>query len=68
MEDPVDYLGALYRFIAHYQQKEFVGQKPITQDIEEQVGGDSVAEVLDVIWTKVKPWIKREVLVDVDKF
>lgn len=68
MEVPVDYLGALYRFVAHYQQKEFVGQKAISQDIEEEVGGDSVTEVLDAIWAKVKPWIKREVLVDVDKF
>ncbi len=67
MEVPTDNLGALYRFVAHYQQKEFVGQKAISQDIEEEVGGESVSEVLDVIWTKVKPWIKREVLIEADK-
>lgn len=69
MEDPVDSLGALFRFIAHYQQKEFVGQKAISQDIEEQVYGDSCAEVLALIWAKAKTMIKREILVDDgDKF
>lgn len=59
-------MGALYRIIAHYQQKEFVGQKPIGQEVEEEVGGDTVAEVLNAIWAKVVPWIKREVLVNGD--
>lgn len=68
MEEASDYLGVLYRFIAHYQKKEFVGQKAIYQEIEEVVGGDSCGEVLDVIWAKIQPWLKREVLVDGDNF
>lgn len=68
MEYAVDLVGVLYRFVAHYQQKEFVGQKAISQDIEEEVGGESCEEVLDLIWTKVKPLIKREVIVDGDQF
>lgn len=59
---------SLFVFISHYQQKEFVGQKSINQEIEEEVTGDSVIEVLDNIWSKVKPLIKREILVDGDKF
>lgn len=68
MEDAVGYDDTLYRFVAHYQQKEFVGQKAISQDIEEEVGGDSCKEVLDNIWVKVHAWIKREVVVDGDQF
>lgn len=64
----VDISENLFVFIAHYQQKEFVGQKAINQDIEEGVAGDSVAEVLDNIWLKAKQIIKREILIDGDKF
>lgn len=68
VEEQADYLGALFRFVAIFQQKEFVGQKAVNQDIEEVVGGDSCKEVLDVIWAKVYTWIKREVIVEGDNF
>lgn len=64
----VDNSECLFVFIAHFQQKEFVGQKAINQEIEEEVAGDSTAEVLDNIWEKIKTLIKREILVDGDKF
>lgn len=68
MEVPADHVGVLFRFVAHFQQKEFVGQKSMNQDIEEEVGGESSADLLDVIWAKVESWIKREVVVDGDQF
>lgn len=68
VEDQVDYLGSLFRFVAIFQQKEFVGQKATSQHIEEVVGGDSCNEVLDTIWTKISQWIRREVMVDGDNF
>lgn len=57
-----------FYFVAHYQTKEFVGQKAINQDVEEEVAGESTAEVLDNIWLKAKTLIKREILVDGDNF
>lgn len=66
--DPVDNVGALFRFMAHYQQKEFVGQKAIGQDIEEEVAGESCTDVLNAIWSKVQSWIRREILVNGDQF
>ncbi|XP_037040418.1 uncharacterized protein LOC119077338 [Bradysia coprophila] len=68
VEEPIDYTGSLYRFIAVYQRKEFIGQKAMNEDIEEEVGGDNCQQVLDVIWAKINPWIKREVVVDGDNF
>lgn len=56
----------LFVFVAHYQQKEFVGQKAITQEVEEEVAGNTIAEVLDNIWFKAATFIKREILVDGD--
>lgn len=52
MMDSADNVGGLFRFIAIYQQKEFVGQKAINQGIQEEV----------------ETWLKREILVDGDKF
>lgn len=63
-----DYVGALFRFVAVFQRKEFVGQKSISEDVEEEIGGDSCQAVLDVLWTKINQWIKREVIVDGDNF
>lgn len=68
VEDHVDYVGCLFRFVAIFQQKEFVGQKAVSQDVEAEIGGDSCNDLLDVIWTKVSPWIKREVIVEGDNF
>ncbi len=66
--DQVENSESLFVFIAHYQQKEFVSQKAINQETEEEVSGSSATEVLDNIWEKVKPMIKREILVDGDTF
>lgn len=60
----VDNSECLFVFVAHYQQKEFIGRKAVSQEIEEEVAGDSTAEVLDNIWEKQK----REILVDGDNF
>lgn len=66
--DQVENSESLFVFTAHFQQKEFVGQKAINQETEEEVSGSSATEVLDNIWSKVKPMIKREIIVDGDKF
>lgn len=66
--EPADNVCALFRFMAHYQQKEFVGQKAIGQDVEEEVAAESCADVLDIIWSKVESWVKREILVNGDNF
>lgn len=66
--DRNDTLEVLFRFVAVYQQKEFVGQKAVHQDIEEVVGGNTCEEVLDAIWAKVNTWIKTEVIVEGDNF
>lgn len=68
MNMEVDNTEKLFVFIAHYQPKEFVGQKAIDHDIEEEVAGDSTVEVLDNIWLKAKSLIKREIVVDGEKF
>lgn len=57
----------LFCFTAHFQQKEFVGQKAINQENEEQISGDSCEEVLEGVWQKVKLMIKREILIDGDQ-
>jgi len=64
----VDDSPCLFIFVAHYQHKEFVGQKAINQEFEEEVAGDSTAEVLDKIWERAKTFIKREIVVDGDNF
>ncbi len=68
IDNNIDNSTSLYIFFAHYQRKEFVGQKAINQDIEEEVAGDSVPEFMDNVWLKAKTLIKREVLVDGDNF
>lgn len=58
----------IFSFVGHFQQKEFVGQKALNPDNQEVISGDNVKEVLDTIWEKVQPLIKREVLVEGESF
>lgn len=68
IDDQIDYTGSLFRFVGIFQQKEFVGQKAVSQDVEAEIGGDSCKAVLDEIWAKVSSWIKREVIVEGESF
>lgn len=54
---------ATYSIICCFQRKEFVGQKSLNNDEDEAMFGESVTEVLDSIWNRALPVIKREVLV-----
>lgn len=56
----------LFCIIAHFQQKEFVGQKAVNQESQEQISGNTREEFLDNIWLKVSSIIKREIVVNGD--
>lgn len=56
----------LFCLIGHFQQKEFVGQKALNQEYEEEVSANTCEEFLENIWLTVSPMIKREILVDGD--
>lgn len=59
---------AMYSFMCCFQRKEFVGQKSLNNDDDVLIFGDSVIEVLDSIWNKALPFIKREVIVSGESF
>ncbi len=56
----------LFCIVAHFQLKEFVGQKAVNQETQEEISGNTPEEVLDNIWLKVSPIIKREIVINDD--
>lgn len=59
---------ATFSIICCFQRKEFVGQKSLNRDDDEVVSGKSVIEILDSIWNKSLPFVKREVIVSGQEF
>lgn len=55
-------------FIAHFLNKEFVGQKALNEDNEKVISGESLEEVFDALWLSSLHFIKREVSVDGENF
>lgn len=54
----------LFCIIGHFQQKEFVGQKAVNQEYQEEISGNTSQEFLENIWLKVNSIIKREIVVN----
>lgn len=55
--------NAKYSIRCSFHRKEFVGQKSLSQSEDEPAFGESVGEILDWVWTKALPLMKREVIV-----
>lgn len=59
---------AMYSIMCCFQRKEFVGQKSLNSDEDEVMFGDTITELLDSIWKRALPSIKREVIVSDESF
>lgn len=57
-----------FYFIAHFLNREFVGQKALNEDNEKVISGETVEEFVDGLWHSALPFIKREVTLDGDNF
>lgn len=57
-----------FYFIAHFVNREFIRQKALNEDNEQEIGGESVEQVLDLLWSLSLQYIKRKVVVDGDNF
>lgn len=55
-------------YFGHFLNREFVGQKALNDDNEKLIAGESVDQILDVLWSCSLQFIKREALVDGDDF
>lgn len=53
----------MYSIMCCFQRKEFVGQKSQSSDEDAAMYGETITELLDMIWNRASPSIKREVIV-----